>query len=267
MNGFAIDKVNLSLAGTAILRNVSFSVPAGEFACLLGASGSGKTTLLSILAGLKHPDSGIISWNGNIIDKPSPSRAVVFQEYSLFPWLSLLANVVLAVRKTHIGVSRKEAKQTASEYLSMVGLASAVNKYPFELSGGMRQRGAIARALSTGADVLLMDEPFGALDPVNRLKLQELLLQICKKGKKITVIFVTHDINEALYLGDRVLVLGSNPGRIIADFKVHSLSSRADRAKWFKDQEITRLSSEIETVFQTDVLAHFDTAFKEGTGI
>ena len=267
--GFSIDHVNLSFAGFEVLRDINITVPRGQFTCLLGASGSGKTTLLSILAGLQRPDTGNVLWDGVPIDGPSPSRAVVFQEYTLFPWMTLCSNVALAVRKTHAGIKRKEAKQVAMEYLEMVGLAHAAEKYPFELSGGMRQRGAIARALSTGAEVLLMDEPFGALDPVNRLKLQELLLGVCKNGRKVTVLFVTHDIGEALYLGDRVIVLGSNPGRIIADRPVHFGTSRGDRAKWFKDAEVVKLTVELEGIFQQDVLDRMDlgNALKGGSGI
>lgn len=266
-DGFTLENLNFSYADKEVLRNITLSIPRGEFVCLLGASGSGKTTLLNILAGLQRPSSGSVRWGEGEILAPSPERAVVFQEYSLFPWLTLCSNVALAIRKTHAKLSRREARQLALEYIEMVGLESAAAKYPFELSGGMRQRGAIARALATGAEVLLMDEPFGALDPVNRLKLQNLLLEVCGGAKKITVVFVTHDIGEALYLGHRVVVLGANPGRIIADIPVAHQSSHADRAEWFKDPAVVRQSGEIEAIVRQDILSQIEAEFNEGAGI
>jgi NitT/TauT family transport system ATP-binding protein len=205
----------------AILADISVTIGEGEFLCLLGPSGCGKTTLLRLLAGLDRPSSGCIRLRGQAITAPSIQRGVVFQDYSLFPWMPLHENVSLAIHKANPGLSRPERKALAEEYLSMVGLGDSTRKYPFELSGGMQQRGAIARALAMGSPVLLMDEPFGALDLVNRARLQDLLTSIwAESSPKRTVVFVTHDVDEALLLAGRIVVLGACPGRVIADMEV-----------------------------------------------
>jgi NitT/TauT family transport system ATP-binding protein len=216
-----VDHLFFAYGQGMVLEDISLSVAEGEFVSLLGASGSGKTTLLRLLAGLERPVRGGIAWRGRAVAGPSLERGIVFQEYSLFPWLRLRDNVALAVVKAAPELPRKAARERAEEYLEMVGLRDAGRKYPHELSGGMHQRGAIARTLALGSPVLLMDEPFGALDPANRMRLQELLLEIWSgSSPRRTVVFVTHDVDEALFLGDRVLVLGSSPGRIIGELRV-----------------------------------------------
>ena len=188
---------------------MSLAAEPGEFTCLIGASGCGKSTLLNLVAGLDQPTSGEISVGGRV--------ALMFQEPGLFPWLTAQGNVELALRAR--GVRKAERKQRAAELLDAVHLAGFGKKRPHELSGGMRQRVALARALAQDADVLLMDEPFGALDAMTRDLLHDELDRVCE-GRNLTVLFVTHNVREAVRLGDRVVLLSSRPGRVIAEYKV-----------------------------------------------
>jgi sulfonate transport system ATP-binding protein len=197
--------------GTAVLAldKVSLAAEPGEFTCLIGASGCGKSTLLSLVAGLDEPTGGEISVGGRV--------ALMFQEPGLFPWLTAQANVELALRAR--GVRKAERRERAAELLDTVHLGGFGKKRPHELSGGMRQRVALARALAQDADVLLMDEPFGALDAMTRDLLHDELDRVCE-GRNLTVLFVTHNVREAVRLGDRVVLLSSRPGRVIAEYKV-----------------------------------------------
>ena len=198
------------------LDRITLEVPPGEFTCLIGASGCGKSTLLSLVAGLEQPTSGEISvceggrGGGREV-------ALMFQEPALFPWLTAAGNVELALRAR--GAGRAERRQRAAELLDTVHLGGFGGKRPHELSGGMRQRVALARALAQDADVLLMDEPFGALDAMTRDLLHDELDRVCA-GRQLTIIFVTHNVREAVRLGDRVVVLSSRPGRVIDEFAV-----------------------------------------------
>ncbi|ADE35858.1 ABC transporter ATP-binding protein [Methanohalophilus mahii] len=196
---------------TDALKDVNFEVKDGEFVCIIGPSGCGKTTLLRIVAGLDRADSGRILLDGETITSPDPRRGMVFQEYSLFPWRTVIDNVTFGLDMS--GMDRKESRKIAEEYLRLVGLEQFRDSYPYELSGGMRQRIAIVRALANDPAVLLMDEPFGSLDAQTRNKLQQELLQIWE-SKKITILFVTHSVDEAVYLSDRIAVMTSRPGRI-----------------------------------------------------
>ncbi|MBO7512883.1 MAG: ABC transporter ATP-binding protein [Fibrobacter sp.] len=266
-SGFEATNLGFSYDGKPILKDINLKINQGEFVCLLGESGSGKTTLLNLFAGLTKPNEGNITWKGKQIEKPSSERSVVFQDYSLFPWLTLLQNVSLAVKKTK-KVKGKYAKHLAEEYLSLVGLSRSLHKYPFELSGGMRQRGAIARALSVGADALLLDEPFGALDPVNRASLQDLILELCRgtKDRPITTLFVTHDIREAVYLGSRIIVLGSTPGRIIADIPL-DFPAKKNRSEWFRNEQVQKTIVTIEEAYHKDVLEKLGHIVEGGASI
>ncbi|MEC5383550.1 ABC transporter ATP-binding protein [Aurantimonas sp. C2-6-R+9] len=193
------------------LATVNLTIRENEFLCLLGPSGCGKTTLLNLIAGFIPPTSGKISIEGTPITKPGPDRGVVFQDYSLFGWLTVRGNVEFGPRMA--GTSVKERRELADYYLSLVGLTKFAEKYPFELSGGMKQRVAIARSLVTKPHVLLMDEPFAALDAMTRSSLQSEVLDIQRAEKK-TVVFVTHNIGEAIFLADRIVVMSPHPGRI-----------------------------------------------------
>jgi NitT/TauT family transport system ATP-binding protein len=201
---------------TRALDDISFSTSEGEFLCILGPSGCGKSTLLRIIAGLLDPTEGTVIYSGN--DPNIPRNSMVFQEHSVFPWMNVIDNVAFGLEMR--GVSAEERTSRSLEYLKRMGLTHHAYRSPHELSVGMRQRIAIARAFVNNPAILLMDEPFGSLDAQTRLILQGELLRIWKDTKK-TVIFVTHDIDEALLLGDRVLVLTSVPGRIRADLPVN----------------------------------------------
>ncbi len=197
-------------SATTALDHVSLDVAPGEFVCLIGASGCGKSTLLSLVAGLEKPTEGEITVNAHQV-------ALMFQEPALFPWLTAQGNVELALRAR--GVGKSERRQRTAELLDLVRLGGFGGKRPHELSGGMRQRVALARALAQDADVLLMDEPFGALDAMTRDLLHDELDRIME-GRQITVLFVTHNVREAVRLGDRVVLLSSHPGRVAGEFAV-----------------------------------------------
>ncbi|MDE7321695.1 MAG: ABC transporter ATP-binding protein [Lachnospiraceae bacterium] len=193
------------------LKNVSLSINQGEFVCLLGPSGCGKSTLLNLLAGFEKPTKGEILIGEKQVTAPAPKYLTIFQNYGLFPWRTVLHNVELGLEAK--GMRRQARRQQALKYLEMVGLAQAKDKKPCQLSGGMQQRVAIARALAAEPEILFMDEPFGALDAITRMKLQDDILRICKEEGK-TIIFVTHDIEEAVFLADRIVVMEANPGSV-----------------------------------------------------
>lgn len=197
---------------TKILSNISFDVKETEFVSIVGPSGCGKTTLLKIIAGLLTPSCGSVLYENKEISQPIKEIGFVFQSYTSFPWLNVLENIQLGLRLEN--VSEKKIEKISKKYLKLVRLEGNEEKYPYELSGGMNQRVAIARTLANSPEVLLMDEPFGALDYQTRRKMQELLLGLLNKEKK-TVIFVTHDVDEAVFLSDRVMVLSKIPSKII----------------------------------------------------
>jgi NitT/TauT family transport system ATP-binding protein len=258
VTGLEANGLRFAYNGSPVLIDIQLSIGEGEFVCLLGPSGCGKTTLLRLLAGLEKPGAGSLSWKGQPISGPSLERGVVFQDYSLFPWLNLAQNVSMALAKAHPEMGRKWRLNLADEYLDMVGLSDARRKHPFELSGGMQQRGAIARTLALGSPVLLMDEPFGALDPVNRAKLQDLVLDVWSNATpRKTVVFVTHDVEEALYLADRVVMLGSSPGRIIDEVAVRFPRPR-QRRTLAASPEFAAVCERIEERFRLDVLQRID---------
>jgi NitT/TauT family transport system ATP-binding protein len=198
-------------ADMAALIDINLEIQEGEFVCLLGPSGCGKSTLLKIVAGLIPATSGEVSINGQAIDGPGPERAVVFQDYALFPWMSVRDNIEFGLEARR--VAAPERKKISDKLLQVVGLADFADRYPHHLSGGMKQRVSIARALAVDPSLLLMDEPFGALDAQTRQTLQDELLRIWREYRK-TVIFVTHSIEEAIYLSDRIVVMTARPGRI-----------------------------------------------------
>lgn len=200
-----------------ILESMNVHIGAGEFVALLGPSGCGKSTVLNLLAGYIKPSSGSIRVDGEEVLGPDPQRGMVFQQHSLFPWKTVQENVEFGPRMA--GQTAATAAATARTFLSMVGLNKYADHYPAELSGGMQHRVEIARALANYPGVLLMDEPFGALDAQTRLVMQEGLLSIWRQFQP-TVLFVTHDIDEAIFLADRIFIMGVAPGRVIADLKV-----------------------------------------------
>jgi NitT/TauT family transport system ATP-binding protein len=193
------------------LQNVSIDFPRGELTSLLGPSGCGKTTTLKIIAGLVEPTDGVVLVNGKPVTGPGPERAFVFQDFALLPWANVLRNVAFGLELR--GVPKTEREDIARRYIAEVGLEGAEQKFPRELSGGMRQRAGLARALTVDADILLMDEPFASVDEQNRRKFQEDLLRLLARDRK-TVIFVTHSIEEAVYISDQIVILTRNPGRV-----------------------------------------------------
>lgn len=211
-----VKNINKSFEGKkknlSVLENINLTIDDGEFICLLGPSGCGKTTLLRLIAGLEHPTSGEIIANGEVVKKPSGDRAVIFQQYSLFPWLTVLQNVTFGLEMTKKG-TKEENIAAAERYLESVGLIDFKDSYPHELSGGMKQRVAIIRSLLNHSPILLMDEPFSAVDMQTRHKLQEQLIGVWKRFDN-TIVFVTHDVDEAVYLADKIVILDKNPGRI-----------------------------------------------------
>ncbi len=199
-------------APLTVLDQVSLTLSHGEFVVLLGPSGCGKSTILNLVAGFVPPDSGTISCNDRPVSGPGPSRGMVFQQPTLFPWLTVLDNVTFGPRMA--GVPRPEAARNAREWLERVGLAGFEQHFPWQLSGGMKQRVALARAWLPNPDILLMDEPFGALDAQTRMMMQE-LLRDAWLSTGTTVLFVTHDVEEALFLADRILIMSARPGKIV----------------------------------------------------
>jgi NitT/TauT family transport system ATP-binding protein/sulfonate transport system ATP-binding protein len=214
------------------LRQVSLEVDKGEFVCLIGASGCGKSTLLRIIAGFEQPSAGDVRVYGAPIAGPGSDRGMVFQDYALFPWMSVRQNI--AFGPTQKNLSKAEIRDKTSLYLDMVGLSKFADRYPYQLSGGMKQRVAIARVLANEASILLMDEPFGALDALTREQLQDELLEIWARTR-VTVLFVTHSVEEAALLADRVVVMTAGPGRIESDNRVRLARPREVSAADFNE--------------------------------
>ncbi|WP_028101732.1 ABC transporter ATP-binding protein [Pseudoduganella violaceinigra] len=199
------------------LRDINLQIPHGQFVCLLGPSGCGKSTLLNAIAGFSLPSSGAITADGQLVTGPGPERGMVFQEYALFPWMTVEKNIAFGLEIK--GMAQAQIKQRVDQLLSMLSLSDFRNRYPKDLSGGMRQRVAIARVLALDSPIMLMDEPFGALDALTRRNLQDELLRIWSELKK-TIIFVTHSIEEAIYLADRIVVMTYRPGTVKRDMIV-----------------------------------------------
>jgi len=226
--------------GVLALDGIGLTVHPGEFLTLVGASGCGKSTLLNLVSGLDQPTSGTVEVDGH--------AAFMFQEHALFPWLSALENVAIPLRLKKVG--RRDREAQALDYLEAVHLADFADCRPHELSGGMKQRVAIARTLATRAPVLLMDEPFGALDAMTRDLLHDELESIWRE-RNLTVLFVTHNVREAVRLGDRVVLLSSRPGRIVAEYDV-----AIDRPRRIEDSAVSALAGEITAALRREVARH-----------
>ncbi len=243
-----VSKTFTGRAGTVeALRPVDVDVEAGQFICLLGPSGCGKSTLLSIIAGLEIPTSGAVWAGGRKVRGPGTDRVLLFQEAALFPWLDVQRNVEFGLRQA--GMSAKERSATAQRYIELVHLKGFERSYVHQLSGGMRQRAAIARALAIDPAILLMDEPFGALDALTRDRLHAELESIWAATRK-TVLFVTHNVREAVALGNRVLVFSPRPGRILRDFHID-----LPRPRSLEDHTLVDYTAEIMSVLQDAMAA------------
>ncbi|MEG4069123.1 nitrate ABC transporter ATP-binding protein [Microcoleus sp. Pol11C2] len=223
-----------------VLDGVNLTINEGEFICLIGHSGCGKSTLLNMIAGFNGPTNGEVALEGSQITEPGPDRMVVFQNYSLLPWLTATENIHLGVENVYPEKSADEHHTIVKEHLELVGLTEACNKRPGQLSGGMKQRVAIARALATRPKLLILDEPFGALDPITREELQEELLKIWRK-EKITVIMITHDIDEALFLADRIVMMTNGPAASIGEDMHVPFSRPRNRARIMEDPKYYEL--------------------------
>ncbi len=222
------------------LEEVNLDVEKNEFICVVGPSGCGKTTLMNIIAGLNPPSTGTVKVRGEVVTGPGKGKGVVFQQYALYPWLTVEKNVEFGLRMK--GVDKKKRREIAQKYIKIVGLERFAKSYPKELSGGMKQRVAIARAYTTGPEVLLMDEPFGALDAQTRAQLQENLLNTWQQEKK-TCFFITHDVEEAVLLSTKVIIMSAGPGRIREIVDVHLPYPRNQETKL--TPEFNELKNEI----------------------
>lgn len=226
--------------GFQALQNINLNVSAGEFICVIGHSGCGKSTLLNMISGFAHPSSGSVTLKGQPITKPGPDRMVVFQNYALLPWRTVFENVYLAVNSVFPKKSRAEKNDIVREHLALVGLSEAAEKKPMQISGGMRQRVSIARALAIRPEVLILDEPFGALDAITKEELQEELLKIWN-DHRCTVLMITHDIDEALFLSDRLIMMTNGPAATIGEILEIPFPRPRDRARIMEDPEYYNL--------------------------
>lgn len=240
-----------------ILKDIDVQVNAGDFVCLLGQSGCGKSTFLRLLAGLNKPTKGQILIDGEEVKEAGFERGVVFQDYGLFPWMTAGENIMLALEQRFPGRNKKELKEIAVQMLKNVGLDERVyKKLPKELSGGMKQRCAIAQAFSVDPPILLMDEPFGALDAVTRAKLQDLVLKLWSQNEpKKTVFFVTHDVDEALLLANKIFVFGQSPSNIIFTCSLNK-DTRITRENQFENPEALKLRNQLIQYINKDVYEH-----------
>lgn len=238
-----VENLGKSYGDHQVLGDISVTVRSGEFMCIVGPSGAGKTTLLQCLSGLINPTSGTVSLRGTVVTEPPAEMAIVFQDYSrsLMPWLSVLDNVMLPLRSATKDKAQRKTK--AMEALIEVGLKDHVDKYPWQLSGGMQQRVAIARALAYAPAIVLMDEPFASVDAQTRGDLEDLTLKL-KNHLGITIVLVTHDIDEAVYLADRVLVLGKKPTQVVDLIETH-LGAERDQITTKATREFAQLRTRV----------------------
>lgn len=244
-----INNVTKRFGDLVVLKDLDLHIKEGEFVVLLGASGCGKSTLLNLIAGFEQPSEGTVMVNDRLITDVDPGSGMVFQQYALFPWQTVMQNVAFGLKLK--GVPKAAREERAQHYINMVGLAGFENSYPKELSGGMRQRVAIARVLTNDTDVILLDEPFAALDAMTRQVLQEQLVKIYEANHK-TIVFITHSIDEALLLSTRMIVLGAKPGRIVKDIENDLPHPR--NAKVQLSQRYNDIKTEVWDVVQEEVM-------------
>ncbi len=261
MNEITVNDLSFGYADSdkLILQGVNMHVSEGDFVCLLGQSGCGKSTFLRLMAGLEVPTSGSICVAGQPVAGTSLERSVVFQDYGLFPWMSAGENIVLALRQRFPQKSKAECRAIARQALRDVGLKDEVfGQYPKSLSGGMKQRCAIARSFSMNPPILLMDEPFGALDAVTRARLQDMVLDLWRhEERKKTVFFVTHDVEEALLLATRIVVLGQSPSHVIYEKEI-PLEHKPGRKEMYESRFIMDLRNELVEYINQDVMSHVE---------
>jgi nitrate/nitrite transport system ATP-binding protein len=237
-----LNNVSKSFGGLSVLSNVNLAIDRGEFVAIVGYSGSGKTTLISMIAGLQKPDTGTVKLNDLEVTEPGPDRGVVFQNYSLLPWLTVYENIAVAVEQVFPNYSPEKKRQHIEKYIQMVNLTPARDKLPRQLSGGMRQRVSVARALAMDPQILLLDEPLSALDALTRSTLQDEIERIWEADKK-TVVLITNDVDEALLLADRIIPLSPGPGATLGESVTVTLARPRERKALNHDPEFKRLRS------------------------
>jgi nitrate/nitrite transport system ATP-binding protein len=231
-------------AGTPVFQDIHFGIDKGEFVCIIGHSGCGKTTILNVLAGLEQASSGVVIMNGREVKGPSLERGVVFQNHALMPWMSVLGNVAFAVKSKWPEWSRAEIEAHSIRFLDMVGLGQAIHKKPAELSGGMKQRVGIARAFAIQPKMLLLDEPFGALDALTRGTIQDELLNIVQATHQ-TVFMITHDVDEAILLADKVILMSNGPLAKVAEIVEITMPRERTRAEMHHDPQYYRIRNHL----------------------
>lgn len=227
-----------------VFENISFGIQQGEFVCVIGHSGCGKSTILSVIAGLEEATSGGVIMAGKEISGPSLDRGVVFQSHALLPWLTVEDNIAFAVRSRHPQWNRKQVHEHSAKFLDLVGLKAAAKKKPSELSGGMKQRVGIARAFSVEPKMLLMDEPFGALDALTRGVIQDELLKICDATKQ-TVFMITHDVDESILLADKIMLMSNGPQAQVAEIIINTLPRPRSRETMHHDPQFYRIRNHL----------------------
>lgn len=239
-----LNNVSIGFRGTRVLSNINLSIEAGEFVAIVGYSGAGKTTLMSLVAGLVRPETGSVVVAGKPVKGPGCDRGVVFQNYSLLPWLSVLGNVRLAIEQVHPDWSRERQHAEAIKYVDKVNLSAAVDKRPGQLSGGMRQRVSVARALAMDPEVLLLDEPLGALDALTRAVLQDEIGRICLEANK-TVLLITNDVDEGILLADRIIPLTAGPSATLGESVEVNIARPRDRKALNHDPNFARIRADV----------------------
>lgn len=238
-----------------ILANINISIPKGEFLVILGSNGSGKTTLLHLLAGILQPVNGVIKIDGRPVDGPGTDRGAVFQHYSLFPWMTAKQNIIFGLKQLGYPNGEYDIDKKADEYLDLVGLSKDAHTYPLQMSNGMQQRVAIARAFAMNTEILLLDEPFSALDIINRNVLQNLLLELWQSDEdRKTIILITHDIDEAIILADRIIAISSE-GRIEKDVSI-TFSRPRSRGELLQSQDFFNLRNELTNIIEASSASH-----------
>lgn len=240
----SIEKLAKRFGSFTAFEDINFTIDKGEFVCIIGHSGCGKSTILNVLAGLDEPSEGVVIMSGKEVSGPSLDRGVVFQNYSLLPWLSALDNVKFGVRARWPGWSKQQVEEHSLSYLEMVGLKGVEKRKPSQLSGGMRQRVSIARAFSTQPELLLLDEPFGALDALTRGVIQDELLKVWSKMRQ-TVFMITHDVDEAILLSDRILLMSNGPNAYVAESVVVDIPRPRTRGEVIKTQGYYQLRNHL----------------------
>lgn len=254
MEHIVVKNIDFSYGQEKVIKELSLSISKGDFVCILGESGCGKSTLLRLLSGLNHPSKGSILINGEEVKGPGLDRGVVFQDYSLYPWMTTGKNILLSLKQRYPEKTADELNEQIRFYLKQVGLEENVyNKYPNELSGGMRQRCAICRAFALDSPILLMDEPFGALDAVTRFRLQNMVKEMWEKEKDKTIIFVTHDVEEAMYLANKIFVLGMKPSKVIYTHEFRKKGEILERKDLFSSPEYVQVRDTLLNVLNSDI--------------